>query len=172
MLKFLVRLKILLIRMFLGELAYSRVLGVIHGVGCKFEGKNDFGTEPYLINIGNYVSLTNVKFFTHDGCVRVFRNLKEEDSDIDLIKPIKIGNNVFIGSNALLLPGVKICDNVIIGAGSIVVKDIYEEGVYAGVPAKYIRSLEDMRSKISDDLIHTKHYSKIEKKKYLINKFM
>ena len=46
-----------------------------------------------------------------------------------------IGNNVCIGSGAVILP-VKICDNVIIGAGSVVTKDIVEPGVYAGNPAR------------------------------------
>lgn len=49
----------------------------------------------------------------------------------------KIGNKVLIGSNATILP-VKICDNVIIGAGSVVTKNIYKSGKYAGNPAKKI----------------------------------
>jgi len=50
----------------------------------------------------------------------------------------KIGNKVLIGSNATILP-VKICDNVIIGAGSVVTKNIYKSGKYAGNPAKKIK---------------------------------
>lgn len=49
-----------------------------------------------------------------------------------------VGNNVSIGSNATILP-VKICDNVVIGAGSVVTKNIFESGVYAGNPAKKIK---------------------------------
>jgi acetyltransferase-like isoleucine patch superfamily enzyme len=52
----------------------------------------------------------------------------------------RIGNNVSIGSNATILP-VNICDNVVIGAGSVVTKNIEEPGIYAGNPAKKIRSL-------------------------------
>ncbi len=51
-----------------------------------------------------------------------------------------IGNNVSIGSNATILP-VSICDSVVIGAGSVVTKDIVEPGIYAGNPAKFLRSL-------------------------------
>lgn len=51
-----------------------------------------------------------------------------------------IGNSVSIGSNATILP-VSICDRVVIGAGAVVVKDIKEPGVYAGNPAKKIRSI-------------------------------
>ncbi len=51
-----------------------------------------------------------------------------------------IGNNVSIGSNATILP-VQICDNVVIGAGAVVTKDIKKPGIYAGNPAKLIRSI-------------------------------
>ena len=52
-----------------------------------------------------------------------------------------IGNRVSIGSNVTLLP-VRICDDVVVGAGAVVTKDISEPGVYAGNPARKIRSLE------------------------------
>jgi acetyltransferase-like isoleucine patch superfamily enzyme len=55
-------------------------------------------------------------------------------------KQTQIGDNVSIGSNATILP-VKICDGVVIGAGSVVTKDIFEKGIYAGNPAKKIRNL-------------------------------
>lgn len=51
----------------------------------------------------------------------------------------KIGNNVSIGSNATILP-VQICDHVVIGAGSVVTKDIIEPGIYAGNPARRLKS--------------------------------
>ena len=55
-------------------------------------------------------------------------------------KPTHIGNNVSIGSNATILP-VSITDQVVIGAGSVVTRDITEPGIYAGNPARKIRSL-------------------------------
>jgi len=54
-------------------------------------------------------------------------------------KKATIGNKVSIGSNATILP-VSICDNVVIGAGAVVTKDISQPGIYAGNPAKFIRS--------------------------------
>ena len=60
----------------------------------------------------------------------------------ELWKHTKIGNHVSIGTNATILP-VAICDRVVIGAGSVVTKDITEPGVYAGNPAKKIRSLNN-----------------------------
>ena len=52
----------------------------------------------------------------------------------------KLGNNVSVGSNATLLP-VSICDRVVIGAGAVVTKDITKPGIYAGNPARLLRSL-------------------------------
>jgi acetyltransferase-like isoleucine patch superfamily enzyme len=58
----------------------------------------------------------------------------------NLWKSTYIGNHVSIGSNATLLP-VRICDRVVIGAGAVVTKDITRPGVYAGNPAKLLRTL-------------------------------
>jgi len=56
-------------------------------------------------------------------------------------KPIVIGDNVWIGANATVLQGVTIGDNAVIGAGSVVTKDVPENSVAAGNPAKIIKSL-------------------------------
>lgn len=58
----------------------------------------------------------------------------------ELWKSTRIGDRVSIGSNATILP-VTICDDVVIGAGSVVTRDIAESGIYAGNPARKIRSL-------------------------------
>jgi len=58
----------------------------------------------------------------------------------DLWRPTLIGNNVYIGTNATILP-VHIVDHVVIGAGAVVTKDILMPGIYAGNPARLIREL-------------------------------
>lgn len=68
--------------------------------------------------------------------------------------PIKVGNNVFIGCNVTILPGVEIKDNVIIAAGSVVTKDVKENTVVAGNPAKEISTFDKYvknRKKINKD---------------------
>ena len=57
-------------------------------------------------------------------------------------KPIHIGKRVWIGSGAIILPGVNIGDNSVIAAGSVVTKDVPENCLYGGNPAKFIKKNE------------------------------
>jgi acetyltransferase-like isoleucine patch superfamily enzyme len=59
----------------------------------------------------------------------------------ELWKATRVGARVSIGSNASILP-VSICDDVVIGAGAVVAKDILKSGVYAGIPARFLRPLD------------------------------
>ena len=60
---------------------------------------------------------------------------------LEYAKPIKVGNDVWIGANVAVLPGVTIGNNCVIGAGSIVVKDIPDNSVAVGNPCKVIKSI-------------------------------
>lgn len=66
----------------------------------------------------------------------------ENDLSKVVAKPVKIGKNVFIGCNSLILKGVTIGDNSVIGAGSVVAKDVPSNSVVAGNPAKVIKELK------------------------------
>jgi acetyltransferase-like isoleucine patch superfamily enzyme len=146
----------------------ARKTGVKVGNDCRFVGTIDFGSEPYLIEIGNHVSLTNVTFVTHDGGVWVFREL---EPNIDVVKPIIIGNNVFIGHGVVILPGVTVGNNVVIGAGSIVTKDIAAGLVVAGIPAKKVKTVEEYRKSLTQNIVDTKQLSPFEKKAFLLEKY-
>lgn len=144
------------------------ILGVKVGDNSNFGKNHNFGSEPYLITIGdNFNSASNINFITHDGSIRVLRNLYPQYAKSDLIKEIIIGNNVFIGMNVNILPGTIIENNVIIGAGSIVKGNILANSVYAGIPAKYICSINDYMEKNKDSFIETKHLNYFEKKEFL-----
>lgn len=151
------------------QVEYFRKLGVTFGHNCRLVGINDFGREPFLITIGNHVSITTSTFITHDGGVWVFR---EQNPTIDIIKPIKIGNNVFIGADCLILPGVTIGDNVVLGARSVVTKDLADNGVYAGVPARFIKSIDDYWRGIEPHILNTKALSREEKEAFLKNLYI
>jgi acetyltransferase-like isoleucine patch superfamily enzyme len=96
------------------------------------------------IEIGNNVNLGgNVVIYDTD-----FHSLKpkdrlKRDTDISRTKtaPVKIGNNVFIGAHSTILKGVTIGENSIVGACSVVTKSIPDNEIWAGNPAKFIRSI-------------------------------
>ena len=118
-------------------------LGVLLGKNVRFYGVNRgmFGSEPWFISIGNDCYITaGVQFLTHDGGTLI---LRKDDPDLEWTAPISIGNDVYIGIQSIILPGVTIGNRCIIGAGSIVTKNVPDNSVVAGVPAKLIRSVDD-----------------------------
>ena len=56
--------------------------------------------------------------------------------------PVHIGKKVWLGANVTVLPGVTIGDGAIIAAGAVVTKDVKENTIVAGVPARYVRDIE------------------------------
>lgn len=153
--------------------AYARSLGVKIGnnvrlVGIR-PGYGTFGSEPYLVSIGDHVTVTGaVQFITHDGGVWVFR---EEEPNIDVFGPIKIESNVFIGYAAILMPGVVIGENSVVGAGSIVTRDVPPDTVVVGAPAKVLYTREEYYEKIGKNKEYIRHLSQKQKRKYLLDKY-
>ena len=133
-----------------------------------------FGTEPYLISIGNdSLIAAGVKILTHDGGVRILNNLGYFNSKrADKIEPVIIGKNVYIGTNAIIMPGVIIGDNVIIGAGTIVTKNVDSNSVVAGVPAKKICTIDDYYKKNINKFNYTVNMKLSQKRKFYINKYL
>ena len=68
---------------------------------------------------------------------------KTRNSGLEYALPITVGNNVWIGGNVCVMPGVTIGDNVVIGGGSVVVKDIPSNVVAVGNPCKVIRQIDE-----------------------------
>lgn len=143
---------------------YARSIGVVVGEDCRFINIDigTFGSEPYLIKIGNHVTITSgVRFITHDGGVWVMRRAYP---NLDVVGSIEIGNNVFIGLNTILLPGTVILDNSVVGAGSVVSGKFNSDKVIAGVPAKEIKSLNEYQEKSLRNGINSRDKSNEEKK--------
>ena len=70
-------------------------------------------------------------------------DVESRNKGLEYAKPIEIGNNVWIGGNVVVLPGVKIGDNSVIGTGSVVTKDIPANVVAVGNPCKVIKNIEN-----------------------------
>mgnify|MGYP002711192795 CR=1 FL=1 len=101
---------------------------------------------PWMITIGDHVRITEgVKILTHDYSWSVLKNYRGGVFGASGI--VEIGDNVFIGMNAIIEKNVRIGDNVVIGAGSVVTKDCSPNSVYAGVPAQRIMSIDEFFEK-------------------------
>jgi len=133
---------------------FYKSLGVKIGNNTKFivfphaDDHPNFGSEPYLIEIGDNCLISfGCTFLTHDGSISVCRTMLPDNKNISKIGRIKIGNNVFIGCHSIIMPNISIGNNVVIGAGSIVTKNIPDGEVWAGNPAKFIKSTKEYVSK-------------------------
>lgn len=151
-------------KIFLTPIKYGRYLGVKIGENCSIMTKN-FGSEPYLIHIGDNVQITSdVKFLNHGGSW-LFRN---KNKKFDFFGRIIIKDNVYIGNNAIILPGVTINSNVFVAAGSVVTKSITANSIVGGNPAKIIGGVDDLNQRMEIYNTNTKGLSFKEKRKKLL----
>lgn len=111
---------------------------------------------PNLISIGNNVHLASkVLLVPHDAIHLCLNNLKIGEGNFkEKIGCIEIGNNVFIGSNSTVLYNVKIGSNVIVGAGSLVNRDIPDNSIAAGCPARIIGTFEEFVTKRQNEVMY------------------
>jgi acetyltransferase-like isoleucine patch superfamily enzyme len=122
---------------------YFRSQGVKIGDGVEIFGANlfTFGSEPYLVSIGNQVTISHdVDFITHDGGLRIAR---AKYPNAYLYGRIRVADQCFLGAHCVLLLGAKVGTGSVIGSGSIVTGEIPSGVVAIGAPAKPIKSVED-----------------------------
>tara|TARA_R110001599_G_scaffold11371_1_gene54246 strand:- start:6700 stop:7191 length:492 start_codon:yes stop_codon:yes gene_type:complete len=134
---------------------YSKILGSC-GTGFKLWGPV-FIKNPKKLCVGNHVSINDGAYLNALGEIKIGDNVSISAGaklistmlDVETFttkyqhinKKIVIGNNVQVGAGAIVLPGITIGSNVIVGAGSVVTRDIADNCVVAGNPAKKLRDL-------------------------------
>jgi len=151
------------------KINYLRKRGMKIGSDCQINTL--LFSEPFLVEIGNHVAIAGgTEFITHDGAIWCFR---DEIKDGDIFGKIKVGNNVFIGNNCVLLPNTTIGDNCIIGIESIVRGQFPDNSVIIGNPAKviYQTNIQRLMYKQNKGLLITHNLSESEKNEVIKNHF-
>ena len=127
-----------------GEATTEKLISMGMKVGENFHRQHGVILDPshcWLIEIGDNVTIApRVHILCHDASTKMFLNYTK-------IGRVTIGNNVFIGAESVVLPGVTIGSNVIVGANSTVTHDVPDGSVVAGTPAKVICTLEEYLNK-------------------------
>ncbi|QNK51481.1 acyltransferase [Brevibacterium sp. PAMC23299] len=123
-----------------GEVSTDELIKRGLKVGGKFSRQQGCIIDEshcWLISIGDRVTLApRVHILAHDASTKIHLNYTK-------IGRVTIGDNVFIGADSIILPNVIIGNNVIIGAGSIVTKDIPENSLAIGNPARIVGKTEE-----------------------------
>jgi acetyltransferase-like isoleucine patch superfamily enzyme len=131
-----------------GRSEASRRLGVTVGRDCDLLSMN-VSSEYHLITIGDRVTVSSdVLFITHDGSGRLVKDALGRRHY--RLAPIVVGDDVFIGARAVIMPGVRLGDRVVVAAGSVITKSIASDSVVGGNPARYLMRFEDFAAKVDD----------------------
>lgn len=145
-------IRMCMIRTAAGRAEYLKKVFYHVGEGCTVMDRK-IPLYPELISLGDNVHIaSHVLLTTHDITHKMLnRRIENEKTGEqpfnEKVDCIRIGDNVFIGSGTRILGGVNVGSNCIIGAGSLVIRDIPDNSVAAGVPAKVIGSFEDYLEK-------------------------
>lgn len=115
------------------------------GINIKL-GKNVFINSGCCFQDHAGIEIGDGTLIGHQVVIATLNHAQDPLSRADMFpKPVKIGKNVWIGAHATILPGVTIGDNAIIAAGAVVTKDVENNVVAGGVPAKKIKDIEVKR---------------------------
>jgi acetyltransferase-like isoleucine patch superfamily enzyme len=157
-----------------GRLKVAKENGMIVEEGVTVMGGVNFGSEPYLITLHKNCRISSdVCFVNHDGGTYAFRNHWEKYKNVIKYGTIEIGEETFIGARSIIMPGVKIGRNSVVGVGSVVTKNVPDETVVSGIPAKRMCSIQEYaekcRASMPQKFRETDYQA--DKKKYLMDLF-
>lgn len=144
---------------------YARHIGVKIGKNC-FISTRRWGTEPYLITVGDNVQVTrDVAIHTHGGG----QAIRKEHPDFDVFGKVVINDWAYIGASSQIMPGVTIGEGALVAAGSIVTKSVPPHTVVGGNPARVICTTEEYYEKNKVFNVGTKGLNKREKRQILMS---
>ena len=96
--------------------------------------------HAFLLQIGDRVTISDARILLHDASTKRFIGYSK-------VGRVIIGNNVFIGADAIILPGVTIGNNVVVGAGAVVTSSVPDNCIVVGVPARVVANCSDFVEK-------------------------
>lgn len=118
------------------------------GENCYYQS-NILPAEPFLVHLHDNVAISaGVRIVTHSALNTVFNHEEKTNKYLCRYGKVEIGNNVYIGADAIINLGVTIGDNCIVAAGAVVTKDVPSGNVVAGIPAKVIGSYDESKRKL------------------------
>ena len=127
------------------SIEFLRSRGVQIGENVNLINTTIDWSHGFLVSIGNRVTLTGVKILSHDGSTQI-------PFGVSRVGKVTIGDEVFVGHGTIILPNVRIGSRVVVGAGSVVTRDIPDNSVAAGNPAKVIGTYDDFLKKHSEQM--------------------
>ena len=125
------------------------------GKYCSIGPNVRIGTGRHPLDCLSTSTMVHRDFFTADGLIGIDPEMRTE---FDQKLPVTIGNDVWIGLNAVIMDGITVGDGAVIGAGAIVTKDVPPYAIVAGVPAKIIRYRFD--EKTIERLLRTRWFDR------------
>lgn len=118
------------------SIEYLRSRGVRIGENVDIINSNIEHCHSFLVTIGNNVTITNATILAHDASTKKFLGYSK-------VGRVDIGNDVFIGYGAIILPNTNIGNRVIVGAGTVVARDVPDNVVIGGNPFRILCSFDE-----------------------------